>query len=1093
MFDAMTYNKGACVLHMLRGLIGDEAWWKGIRGYVAEHQLQVVETDDFRKAMEAASGKDLKWFFDQWVYKAGHPELKVRWRYEDDDKTVRVRIEQTQKVDDADAAVPPADDPGDRRGRRPRPDDPDRDRRRLAGVHHPGRDPAEDGARSTRKGWLIKQLDFEKIGRGEPLPARARHVRAGPAGGGRARWPASPAAGRRSPSALAARVEAGEEPSLARRQLVELMGNGDEAFRAALIEAARDPEARVRVAAIAGLARLKRDEQIGVDPPRRLGQLRRKPTAPAGRPCEGLVALEGRRRPEAARGRPEDPGRPPRDRRHGAGDPAGEPGLPRPRAGGDLQPVRPAHRPADHGPRRLPPAGQGRPGASGHPRQPDRRPGRGRSGTRPSAAVRELKLTRALPALRARLGHESSGFSAARAGSSRRRSRRCEGRQATAAAPTARPTRPRASPSSRPRPPSSRSRPATSAAGSPALKKSRDGPRRPPRDRPPARLVPLNRRIRPSPEDARHAGSNRDGEGDGPGVRRSPALVLGTAGLVGAVGGHVAARGPTAGWVVGIGGGYYLGCWLLEIRPRWPIREDLDRLLGLVIPAVLARRAAGALSRRVPRWLIWALRMAVAGLAARVAPARVDVPGRPPGPTRRPGRRPGVADPRLDRRGRGGGLGPPGTLSHGRAAGRLAADRPGDRDRRGVDDDHALRLPGGRPGRPAALGGGAGRRRSRRWRSRTLPGRSRRSASRVVGLCEPARHRPLLRRAADRSRRPPRSPPPCSPGSPSCRATAVAAVGPRACCASPSSGWWSPACWPTPPGGSSPGPAPPRLPAPASPRSRTITPLPAAERRPRSRAPTRASPRHKPLTSVAVWSMLNIGQTFSGGGSRHGLLGRFDPVAPGPVRPDRDDRGERADRPGRAMPPAIAGKPDAAEEEFFEIEGQAGAGGALPGMPRCGEIEGAVCGSTPAARCSRGATAARRSCRASPMRARLVEAIRYDGDVKMPPKEKLKDAEIAALTDWVRRGAHWPSSPRGQADRASAASAAPASSEILEQRPILLVAPAPRPSRAAPGPRGRLAERRRSTGSSWQRSRPAAWRRRRRPTGSRSSAGSPST
>ncbi len=100
MFDGVTYSKGACVLHTLRGLLGDEAWWKGIRAYVAAHKFQVVETDDFRKAMEAASGKDLKWFFDQWVYKAGHPELKVRWHYEDADKTVRVRIQQTQKVDD---------------------------------------------------------------------------------------------------------------------------------------------------------------------------------------------------------------------------------------------------------------------------------------------------------------------------------------------------------------------------------------------------------------------------------------------------------------------------------------------------------------------------------------------------------------------------------------------------------------------------------------------------------------------------------------------------------------------------------------------------------------------------------------------------------------------------------------------------------------------------------------------------------------------------------------------------------------------------------------------------------------------------------
>ena len=100
MFDGVTYSKGACVLHVLRGLLGDAAWWKGIRGYVAANKLAIVETDDFRKAMEAASGKDLKWFFDQWAYKAGHPELKVRWQYEDSDKTVRLHVQQTQELDD---------------------------------------------------------------------------------------------------------------------------------------------------------------------------------------------------------------------------------------------------------------------------------------------------------------------------------------------------------------------------------------------------------------------------------------------------------------------------------------------------------------------------------------------------------------------------------------------------------------------------------------------------------------------------------------------------------------------------------------------------------------------------------------------------------------------------------------------------------------------------------------------------------------------------------------------------------------------------------------------------------------------------------
>ena len=259
MFDGMTYNKGACVLHMLRGLVGDEAWWKGIRGYVAEHQLELVETDDFRKAMEAASGRDLKWFFDQWVYKAGHPELKVRWRYEGEDKTVRIRIEQTQKVDgqtplfrlpttleiaeDADhvRTIPIVIDAASQEFIIPAATRP-----KMVEI-----DP---------KGWLIKELDFEKpdaeylfqlehascvLGR---LDA-ARALTSKPGG----RYGIAPAMGR---------AWKREKSVFARQQLVVLMANGNDAFRAALIEAAKDPEARVRVAAIGGLARLKRDRQI---------------------------------------------------------------------------------------------------------------------------------------------------------------------------------------------------------------------------------------------------------------------------------------------------------------------------------------------------------------------------------------------------------------------------------------------------------------------------------------------------------------------------------------------------------------------------------------------------------------------------------------------------------------------------------------------------------------------------------------------------------------------------------------------------------------------------------------------------------------
>ena len=116
MFDGVTYSKGCMRAACAAGAGGRRAHGgKGSEITSLAHKLEVVETDDFRKAMEAASGKDLKWFFDQWVYKAGHPELKVRWHYEDADKTVRVHVQQTQAARRADAAVPPADNARDHR------------------------------------------------------------------------------------------------------------------------------------------------------------------------------------------------------------------------------------------------------------------------------------------------------------------------------------------------------------------------------------------------------------------------------------------------------------------------------------------------------------------------------------------------------------------------------------------------------------------------------------------------------------------------------------------------------------------------------------------------------------------------------------------------------------------------------------------------------------------------------------------------------------------------------------------------------------------------------------------------------------------
>ena len=74
-FRALVYNKGAMVLHMLRRLLGDEKFFAGLRGFYAEWKFKKAGTDDFRVAMQRASGVDLAAFFDGWIYGSAIPVL----------------------------------------------------------------------------------------------------------------------------------------------------------------------------------------------------------------------------------------------------------------------------------------------------------------------------------------------------------------------------------------------------------------------------------------------------------------------------------------------------------------------------------------------------------------------------------------------------------------------------------------------------------------------------------------------------------------------------------------------------------------------------------------------------------------------------------------------------------------------------------------------------------------------------------------------------------------------------------------------------------------------------------------------------------
>lgn len=78
-FRALVYNKGAAVLHMLRRLIGDEAFFKGLRRFYAGARFRKAGTDELKEAFEAESGRSLDRFFDQWIYGSSLPRLKVSY------------------------------------------------------------------------------------------------------------------------------------------------------------------------------------------------------------------------------------------------------------------------------------------------------------------------------------------------------------------------------------------------------------------------------------------------------------------------------------------------------------------------------------------------------------------------------------------------------------------------------------------------------------------------------------------------------------------------------------------------------------------------------------------------------------------------------------------------------------------------------------------------------------------------------------------------------------------------------------------------------------------------------------------------------
>lgn len=96
MFDAHSYNKGGSILHMLRKVVGDDAFFASMQRYLEKNAYTEVEVAELRMAFEETTGQDLHWFFDQWFMAEGHPQIALDYDYDATTQEAIVRVQQMQ-------------------------------------------------------------------------------------------------------------------------------------------------------------------------------------------------------------------------------------------------------------------------------------------------------------------------------------------------------------------------------------------------------------------------------------------------------------------------------------------------------------------------------------------------------------------------------------------------------------------------------------------------------------------------------------------------------------------------------------------------------------------------------------------------------------------------------------------------------------------------------------------------------------------------------------------------------------------------------------------------------------------------------------
>jgi len=99
LFDMHLYPGSAARLHMLRRMLGEDAWWEVINIFLKKHRNSVVETVDFARCIEEVTGDNYDWFFDQWFYKPGFPSMECSYEYQEKDNILIIHVKQTQTSD----------------------------------------------------------------------------------------------------------------------------------------------------------------------------------------------------------------------------------------------------------------------------------------------------------------------------------------------------------------------------------------------------------------------------------------------------------------------------------------------------------------------------------------------------------------------------------------------------------------------------------------------------------------------------------------------------------------------------------------------------------------------------------------------------------------------------------------------------------------------------------------------------------------------------------------------------------------------------------------------------------------------------------